>query len=462
MKKIIAVGLFLILSASNAGAQSDNMLEYDLFMEQVRENHPLSKKASLLVSSAEAAVLEAKGGFDPVLGFKRSDKNFTGIDYYDKNSASLTVPLPFGPDIYAATERAVGTYLDPEASRGTVSYIGVDIPLLKGLWMDERRASLRMATQYLKQSEQERLVAFNAVASAAAQSYWMWLETYQLWQITEGTLQLAQQRQNLLRTLQINGDRSEADTIEVAVQVGQLRLLRDERRNAHRNATVALTAHVWDEDIYDALITGKLVPAAKWQVFDETTIQVWLADTNPDSNPAMRWYDFKLAALGIEKKYKQQGLLPELNLSTRLLSKNFYEFKGIDQYYFADNYTMGISFKMPLFLRQGRGALQRTKLKMLETTLDRETKRRELTNKSTVLANDLMLINAQLADIANLIVSQTRLFNLETSRFNLGESSVFLVNTREQKLLELRGKQIELTAKKAMVLTKINELRAAF
>lgn len=99
---------------------------------------------------------------------------------------------------------------------------------------------------------------------------------------------------------------------------------------------------------------------------------------------------------------------------------------------------------------------------MLETTLDRETKRRELTNKSTVLANDLMLINAQLADIANLIVSQTRLFNLETSRFNLGESSVFLVNTREQKLLELRGKQIELTAKKAMVLTKINELRAAF
>ena len=79
-----------------------------------------------------------------------------------------------------------------------------------------------------------------------------------------------------------------------------------------------------------------------------------------------------------------------------------------------------------------------------------------------MLSNDLMLINTQLADITNLIMVQTRLFNLETSKFNLGESSVFLVNTREQKLLELRGKQIELTAKKAMVLTKINELRAAF
>lgn len=462
MKKTIV--LYFVFSALGLAAQQDTMLSYEMFMQQISAYHPLSKKAQLGVSSAQAAVLEAKGGFDPVLGFKRSNKNFSGSNYYDKDAASISVPLPFGPNVYAGVERAEGLYLDPEVTTGTSSYVGIDFPVLKGLWMDERRAVLQKARIQLEQSEQARILAFNELSSAAAQAYWSWAEAYQLYQITENTLRLAQQRMGLLRTLQINGDRSEGDTIEVFVQMNQLQLMRDEQWNRYNNASIFLTGFIWEEDLFDGLVQKKYVPQQNdWQILDEPTLVSWLINNNDwETNPALRWYDFKLAGLNVEKKYKQQSLLPELNVSTRLLSKNIYTFTGLDRFYFSENYNFGLNFKMPMFFREGRGALQLTKIKIQDTSLDRDLKRREIDNKRKMLLNDFNLLNDQLRNMGRLIIAQERLYKLELSKFNLGESSVFLVNTREQKLMELKTKEIEWLAKKARVLAKINELRAGF
>ncbi|MBK9686393.1 MAG: hypothetical protein IPO65_01035 [Saprospiraceae bacterium] len=74
----------------------------------------------------------------------------------------------------------------------------------------------------------------------------------------------------------------------------------------------------------------------------------------------------------------------------------------------------------------------------------------------------MALLVGQIENIAALIQAQSRLYALEISRFNLGESSVFLVNAREQKLLELKGKEVELKAKRAKVIAKLYELRATF
>jgi outer membrane protein TolC len=463
MKYLLGLTMMLIFWVA-AKAQSDSILAYNVFMQQLQAYHPMSQKADLLVTSAKAGVLEAKGGFDPVLGFKKSNKNFNGTSYYDKDMASIAVPLPFGSDVVMGAERAAGSYLNPEVTPGTISYIGIDLPILKGLWIDERRAALQKARLNLDQSEQARLLAFNELAANAALAYWSWKEAYHLYRLTENTLQLAQQRMNLLRTLQANGDRSEGDTIEVFVQVNQLLLQRDEQYTRYLNATINLTAFVWDEALYDALVNKVyLPPTNQWGLADETTILGWLMEnSNIETLPALRWYDSKLAMLQVDKRYKQQALLPELKLSTRLQSNNIYTFTGLDRFYFTENYNLGIQFKMPLLFREGRGGWQQAQIKILDTGLDRDVKRREISNKRTALLNEYNLLSNQLMNVSALINAQQRLYKLELSKFTLGESSVFLVNSREQKLLELKAKEIELNAKKAKVLAKSNELKAGF
>ena len=463
MRYFIGITMMLMVWVV-AKAQTDSILAYNDFMQQLVVYHPLSQKADLMVSSAKAGLLEAKGGFDPVLGFKKSNKNFNGTSYYDKDVASVSVPVPFGLDLVLGAERASGPYLNPELTPGAISYIGIDLPLLKGLWIDERRAVLQKARLNFEQSEQARQLAFNELAASAAQSYWSWKEAYHLYLLTDNTLQSARQRMNLLRTLQANGDRSEGDTIEVFVQVNQLQLQRDEQYTRYVNATINLTAFVWDETIYDGLINKVSVPPTnQWGLPEEAAILGWLTERgNTDALPALRWYDSKLAMLHVDKKYKQQALLPELKLSTRLLSKNIYTFTGLDRFYFTENYNLGINFKMPLLFREGRGGLQQAKIKILDASFDRDLKLREIINKRTTLLNEFNLLSNQLINVAGLINAQQRLYKLELSKFNLGESSVFLVNSREQKLLELKIKEIELNAKKAKVLAKSNELKAGF
>ncbi|MBL0084554.1 MAG: hypothetical protein IPP37_19915 [Saprospiraceae bacterium] len=75
-----------VFFASALAAQQDSILGYDVFIRQIRDYHPLSLKADLLVDVANAGILEAKGGFDPILDFKKADKNFSGTTYYDKNA----------------------------------------------------------------------------------------------------------------------------------------------------------------------------------------------------------------------------------------------------------------------------------------------------------------------------------------------------------------------------------------
>ena len=143
MEKIIFV--VFVFFGTVLSAQEYNILGYDVLIRQTRDYHPLSLKANLWVDAADAGLLEAKGSFDPVLDFKKSDKNFSGTSYYDKTAVALKWATPWAIQLNTGIENAEGVYLNPETTVGTISYFGLDLPLLKGLWMDERRAALQMA-----------------------------------------------------------------------------------------------------------------------------------------------------------------------------------------------------------------------------------------------------------------------------------------------------------------------------
>ena len=146
--------------------------------------------------------------------------------------------------------------------------------------------------------------------------------------------------------------------------------------------------------------------------------------------------------------FRSELLKPTLNVSGTLLSQgDFYRPELPASYQFGlNNYKVGVDFALPIFLRQARGQLQVVRLNVRETTLEQQQSRRTIDNQVTAVYNSLQAYERQLAVQTLTIANQRTLLNAELQKYELGESTFFLINARETKLIDLRIKQESLRA----------------
>ena len=141
-------------------------------------------------------------------------------------------------------------------------------------------------------------------------------------------------------------------------------------------------------------------------------------------------------------------MLPTVNLKANLLNKNYYVLKGIGAPdYFQNNNKFGVDVGIPLRLSEGRGGYKLAKLKILETNYAISLQQQEIENKVKYYYNELMGLRQQIKIYNAAYLNYQTLFRGEDIRFKAGESSLFLLNSRENKVLESLQKLIELKTK---------------
>ena len=123
---------------------------------------------------------------------------------------------------------------------------------------------------------------------------------------------------------------------------------------------------------------------------------------------------------------------------------------------FTDNYKWGISFSTSTLFRAERGELELTKIKIENTNLLRDQKALELQNKLRLTFNEIDNLLIQLDLYTKTVDNYRQLLALENSRFQLGESSLFLVNSREVKLIEAQIKLAKLQAEYQIAQASVN------
>ncbi len=449
LKYLLPIFIFILFSLhtfSQPGKQVTFTLE--AFTQQVKLFHPIAKQANILLDNAAAELLSAKGGFDPVMSGDASRKTFDGKNYYYYNNPELNIPTPIGIDIKTGLENNGGNFINPEISAGKTSYLGLEIPLAKGLMMDKRRAVLQQAKIFQQQSEQERLAVLNDLLFAAYTDYWQWAGAFQLYSIYSKFVDVANNRLRLVRIAHTNGDRATIDTIEAFTQVQNYQLQQSEALLKLNNALFDLSNYLWQAGDIPSQLPSQYVPDTIQ--FAMTMVQQPIDDLINESttrNPALKSYELKLNSLEVERKLKFQSLLPSLNLQANLLNKNYYALKGLDAALLQNNYKWGIEFKLPLFLREGRGAYRQAKLNIKETDLQLINRRWQIENKIRSYYNENILLLQQLQTAQSIYNNYYSLLRNEELKFNQGESSLFLVNSRETKVLELLQKQVELRFK---------------
>jgi outer membrane protein TolC len=420
--------------------------------ELVRKYHPVAKQADIHIDQAQADLLIARGGFDPVLGTYVSRKRFGGIDYYNKTSPEIVIPTWYGVEVHSGIDNYTGERLDPTQTKGQSAFLGVSVPLARDLVMDKRRAFLKQARIFRSLADTEQKLVLNDLLMDAMDVYWQWVSYYNQYLIVEANVAVNMQRLDFIRKSLRNGERAAIDTVETLAQLQSFQYQQNQYKLEFRNAGLRLSAFLWDETGRPYTLPESVVPPADWQ--NEAHMQDFdldltsLLNAAARTHPELRTYDFKLRALDVDKKLKFQQLLPKADFRYNHLSKGYNALASAGAHgFFDNNYQYGFKFEIPLRLSAGRGEYKQALLKIQETRLQQMQKQLELEIKVKQYYNEFITVKQQI-DLQNAnYANYNQLVKAEEIRFANGESSLFLINSRENKALEARQKLIDLKAK---------------
>jgi outer membrane protein TolC len=152
-------------------------------------------------------------------------------------------------------------------------------------------------------------------------------------------------------------------------------------------------------------------------------------------------------SLNLDKKLYFQQQLPGLQFNYSLIQEDYFWNKYPDFSNINDNNKLGFQFYFPLFMRKERSKYQLVELKIKELNYERIQLKRDI---QTAQSNTLNLLNGykqQRVIQTSVVDNNTKMRDGEQRRFDNGESTVFLINTREMRMIESEIKLNELKAK---------------
>jgi len=123
---------------------------------------------------------------------------------------------------------------------------------------------------------------------------------------------------------------------------------------------------------------------------------------------------------------------------------------------YQNNYKAGLQLGLPLLLRQARGDLKQAKIKIKQQDLEIGQTRLEIENKIKTYYAALSALRNQYKINQKSVDNTKKLLDVELERFEIGESSLFLVNNREIKYIEMVLKGYELKTKFFKSLVSLN------
>jgi outer membrane protein TolC len=428
------------------------MLTLEAVRQRVLEHHPMAQQAALLNRQAEARLREARGGFDPKAFADWKQKSFKGTEYYSISESGLKIPTWYGLEFKGTYQTARGAYLDPENNLPAVgqAVVGVKASALRGLFIDERRATLQQAKLLAARNEAEQKLILNELLWEATQAYWAWWASYEQWQVFQRALVNAEQRQQAIVSSFEQGDKPAIDTLESYVQVQNRMLELQQAQLDFLKAGLQLANYLWQDGELPLELEDNTIPESLNDPNTQLPFQLNDIITNLDQvHPELRRYQLKISELEIDRRLAAEQLKPRLDLEYNFLGNGFdlnYQ-NGNDATLgnlVTENYKIGISFEMPIFLRKERGKLQQADLKLLDAGYGLQQKRLSISNKIQAYYTEWQTTINQLELYNQTVANYQALLAAELRKFSIGESSIFLINSRENKLIDAQLKLIKL------------------
>ncbi|WP_370454288.1 TolC family protein [Flavobacterium sp. LMO9] len=440
--KLFYLFLFFCSNLSLFGQDTMTEFSFNEFLGYVKKYHPLVKQADLKLNEAQANLMQARGAFDPKIEVEYNEKQFKNSEYYSILNSSFKIPTWYGIELKAGFDNAEGIYVNPENTlpNSGLNSLGISVPIGQGLFINQRMADIRKAKIARNLNTAERNLQAVEVIYAASVSYMSWKRSFNEVKLYENYLENALIRYKGVAKLIEEGDKPAIDSIEAGIAVKTRRLNLEDAKLKLTKAKLELSNYLWLENNIPLELKDNLQPEDFLSKSIKETLQInKLAPIDLDNHPKILAIDSKIAMLKVDRKLKANSLLPKLDLSYNYLSEPSY----IDNYR-LENYKIGVNFSFPIFLRKERGSLKLADLKIQDSEFGLQFERKNLENKINSQQQEIVSLEIQQDYNTKLVKDFTTLLNAEDRLFEMGESSLFIINSRENSLVSSQLNEIAL------------------
>ncbi len=442
------IPLLLCISSYTQAQNTSTLFSFDEYITIVKEQHPISYIANLKLETGEAKIQKAKGNFDPKLKGEISQKNFNGTSYYSYLNSGLVIPSWFGVSFQGGYGNTAGQYLNPESNtpENGLWYGGITLNLGKGLFIDKRRSELKKAKIYANSTQVEKNIILNQLVYDASIAYWNWSKAYNKVLIYKTAVTKSKSRFEGIKESALIGEKATIDTLKALIQLQNRELKLEQSELDLLNKKLFLETFLWQQGSIPLEMDSTLVP----RIF--STLKIVSPPIVPPSSfealttkhPALIYYKNNIAILKIDYRLKKENLKPTIDLKYNSLSNSLNtNTVGIPP---LNNYNWGAKVSYPIFTRKERGQLNQSKLKIKENENQLRNKKTIINYKIKSAYNQWNSTLEQVKIYTKTVENYKTLLESENTLFQIGESSLFLVNYRAQELITAQLKLIDLIA----------------
>lgn len=457
MRKFL-ISLSILLSGSLIGQDSLTVRDTTaLTLEQVLKMtiafHPVVMQANLQTEEAEAILRSSRGTLDPKLELDYQFKDFKETEYFDILSTKLKVPTWLGIDPKVEFSRNEGEFLNPQnfiksttdefgnvvSADSDVEQlaIGVEIPVGKGLFYDERRNAIQNAQAFTQIAQAEQTKDVNKILLTVIKDYWSWYVSYQRIQLLTQAINLSQ---NLFDRTLIDfefGEAAVVDTLQAKISLQKRTVDYRKAQAEYEISRLNLGKHLWGDGLIPLEINSNVIPdSVSLFITPEEEDLKEAIDFAMENHPEINKIEGKQLQLEADQRWAKESLKPQIDLSYSFIDAPINPNFETNSIRFGDNYKMGVDFSFPILLRKERGKLQQTKLKIQNNQF-------QLAQNQLVIKNDVMAYYTQSVALNDLLEqylgvsnNYARLLQAEIINLQNGETDLFKLNIQQDKYIE--------------------------
>ncbi|HSH67520.1 MAG TPA: TolC family protein, partial [Bacteroidia bacterium] len=306
-----------------------------------------------------------------------------------------------------------------------------------GLLFDKRRGEIIKSGFYIDFYEAERKIQLNDLLFMASNVYVEAAYANKVNNIHNYFVTLASQRLRGIYELAVIGEKPAIDTIEASIFL-QGRLL-------DKQASEIEKAKRLNEILALSMANDSFKPAP---LISDSLEQLYLLSINvarsmllneAGLNPIITQYTAKQKILETETRLKREMIKPVLNVSYNFLSDTKSSVIALS----PNNYKWNATFSFPLFLRKPVHEYKMARLIAQNNEYEIHNKQSQFTYKRKYIASTLRVVSEQILNAEKAASYSKILLEAEKLKFTNGESSLFLLNARENKWLETELKLAE-------------------
>ena len=390
--------------------------------------------AEAKVAQARAKRMSAFAAFEPRVNLSSEGKDYGNDLQYRLDRAEARVGLPGGIDLVGGAAQGTGAFINPERKTPTEGLVnlGISAPLGGALVFSDRQYEWGASTRNLEIAEAkldrtERTAILNAV-----KVYTFWQAQSEVQGAVDEALAVAAERLRLVREAFRLGERSEMDTLEAYLSWVDRRADAAMQANFTAGAIADVEQLLRGADTTGVDLTG-MRPQSLPVVLGTSRLEV-------GSIPELEMVNSALRRERLATTTAWAQWLPAPYVDYRML-----QWGGSAWNPEAVQWKVGLT--VPLFNQKARAELAGAQARLRAAQANATATQNQFDIVRVQLAQQVQALDSELKALTASETASYALLQQERRRFALGESTMFILASRETKYLEAVQKRTLTSAK---------------